>query len=391
MLIFLPDMESNSLIMPRIFGDIQEGYGANVIGGNGGRVVRVRNLNDGGFGSLRHYVGLNEPRIIRFDVAGNIELESPIVINNPELTIDGSDAPCGGICLKNEGIQVRADEVIVKYLRVRPGPDAIDPDNNDCIQFINVNNGLVSNCSLSWSTDELLTISGSRNVTVQWCILSEALRNSTHSEQPHSMGLFVTSTSDRVSIHHNLIAHVYFRNPTIESGNADVRNNIIYNPRLVNFMSPIYSAIHANWVGNWRISGADTSKPISLKIFGGPFTASSEYYLFNNRDATRINDDMDEARILDNWPVVPDNVIGTEFDMPHIRTTDAPDALEDVIAYAGAMLPIVDPIDLRIKQDVIYVTGQIIDDPSEVGGWPELVDLNCRSRNVFSWIGGLKN
>ena len=139
--------------MPRIFGDIQEGYGASVVGGEGGRVVRVSNLNDGGSGSLRHYVGLNEPRIIRFDVAGNIELESPIVINNPELTVDGSDAPCGGVCLKTEGIQVRADEVIIKYLRVRPGPDALNPSNNDCIQFIGANNGLVSNCSLRWSTD----------------------------------------------------------------------------------------------------------------------------------------------------------------------------------------------------------------------------------------------
>ena len=378
--------------MTRIFGDFQEGFGASVVGGDGGRVLHVRNLNDGGLGSLRHYVSLNEPRIIRFDVAGNIELESPISIGKGELTIDGGDAPCGGICLKNEGIQVRADEVILKNLRVRPGPDAKDPDNNDCIQFISVNNGLVSNCSLSWSTDEMVTVTGSTNITIQWCILSEALQFSTHIEQPHSMGLFITNESNRVSAHHNLIAHVRFRNPTIFTGLFDFRNNIIYNPRDHNFFAPSSAPIKANWIGNWVIRGPDTAKPRSLRIIPEAFSDTSQIFLYNNRDDVRVNDTMEEAQILHSWPVVPDQVIETELDMPMIRTTDAPDALEDVLAYAGAMLPTVDPIDLRIKQDTIFGTGQIIDDPAEVGGWSDLTDLDCRNRNLISiWKRMLRN
>jgi len=78
-----------------------EGYGALSIGGRGGRVIEVTNLNDSGPGTLREAIEVNEPRTVVFRVAGNIELSSNLTIRNPYITIAGQTAPGEGICLKN--------------------------------------------------------------------------------------------------------------------------------------------------------------------------------------------------------------------------------------------------------------------------------------------------
>src|SRR5690606_35305220 len=66
-----------------------EGYGAESVGGRGGRVIEVTNLNDSGEGSFRAAVGAAGKRIVVFRVGGVIELKSRVEIQNPYLTIAG--------------------------------------------------------------------------------------------------------------------------------------------------------------------------------------------------------------------------------------------------------------------------------------------------------------
>lgn len=73
-----------------------EGGGAYAFGGRGGRVVVVTSLADRGPGTLRDACERGGARIIVFNVAGIIRLQSPLIVRAPYVTIAGQTAPGAG-------------------------------------------------------------------------------------------------------------------------------------------------------------------------------------------------------------------------------------------------------------------------------------------------------
>ena len=160
-----------------------EGFGAESVGGRGGRVIEVTNLNDSGPGSLRAAIEANGPRIVVFRVAGVIRLEGTIALRQPYITIAGQTAPGGGITIAGGSIQVSTHNVIVRYLRWRGlGPGLGGRGFISFRAFDNLHDVIVDHCSASWNWDD--NIDGwfndppkpdMRNITVQNCLIADCL------------------------------------------------------------------------------------------------------------------------------------------------------------------------------------------------------------------------
>ena len=86
-----------------------EGFGKYTMGGRGGDVYVVTNLNDAGPGSLRDGIeSAQGPRTIAFEVAGTILLKSPLAIEGKHyLTVAGQTAPGKGITIRDQSVYIK--------------------------------------------------------------------------------------------------------------------------------------------------------------------------------------------------------------------------------------------------------------------------------------------
>jgi len=332
-----------------------EGFGAQSRGGRGGKIIFVTNLNDDVRpGSLRAACRAKAPRTVIFRVSGTIELKSTLNIKEPFITIAGQTAPGDGICTKNYGISINTHDVIIRYMRSRPGDevgrklakkgkkwetDAI------CIGKPS-RNVILDHCSFSWANDEVCSVSGEdiTDVTVQWCIISESLNNSTHAKGSHGYGSLIRCNGN-VSYHHNLYAFHRSRSPrpgTYGEGSIlfDFRNNLMH------MGGQGYSAkdpVRMNFVANFHRNT--------------PFKATSTCEYFSSENEGKISGGKKRKE---------------PFKVAEVTTTSAETAAKAIIKSCGAILPKRDPVDTRVIQLVKSGKGNLVNSADEAGRWPKL-------------------
>jgi pectate lyase len=176
-----------------------------------------------------------------------------------------------------------------------------------------------------------------------------------------------------MSVHHNLFADNTARNPQISApGTVQVVNNVVFNyVDSALQTSNAHGAPHVDVVGNYFKAGPD-SDPDRYEVDAYPESAVGSWSVHldgNVGPHTRtVGSQRDLVSPEDRGLVVDHAPPG----LPHITTTRAEDAYEDVLARAGARVPYLDPVDAQLVEDVRRGTGRMVDDPAEVGGWPSL-------------------
>lgn len=375
-----------------------QGGGKYATGGRGGVVLHVTSLSDDPQdpGSLRHAINVGGARTIVFDVAGTIQLSSTLNISNGSLTIAGQSAPGDGICIAGYPVVVKASNVIIRFMRFRMG----DEHNveGDALTIVGRKNIMIDHCSFSWSTDECVSCYGNTDFTLQYCFITESLRNSVHGKGRHGYGGIWGGTN--ATFHHNLLAHHDSRNPRFDHyyvnqtcfGPIDYVNNVVYNwgGNSTYGGEGVKQARQINMVNNYYKPGPATSKkerlldPTVSCSNCSPYGAvvPAKFYLQGNYmyGSPQVT--------ADNWQ---GSTVKTEAVKAAARWTEgltmltaeesAEQALETVLAKAGCSLHR-DAIDVRIAEEVRNgsatckgsngSTGGLIDTQKDAGGWPML-------------------
>jgi len=416
-LLILQPVLSCSAPQTPAFPDAQ-GFGAASVGGRGGRVIEVTNLDDidrytgqAVPGSLRAAIEAKGPRIVVFRVSGTInvcELNKKLEINEPYITIAGQTAPGDGITLRldpscaSSAMTIWEHDVVIRHIRFRPGSNpTVDLGGSDALTIggVNAHDIIIDHCSFSWATDEDVDISwGARNVTVQYSIISEGLKDAPRAAGGPSggYGMLIAEGNPNgfhtgnISIQRNIFADNWYRNPQVGiDGLVDYRNNVIYNWGLHGLrIRDVDGPTQMNIVGNYAKAGPSASATTSLREMWALHTLERpafSYFVLHNIGPRRPSASSPELDIVYCREQSLDGVQGQDCDpalfaspaqFPTVPvTTLSPTVTYDhLLANAGATRPKRDPVDQRVVAEVINGTGTStgISDPAEVGGWPRM-------------------
>lgn len=367
-----------------------EGYGRFAIGGRGGQVVEVTNLKDSGPGSLRYAVEqVKGPRTIVFNVSGNIDLKSRLVVGDKYVTIAGQTAPGKGITVSRAPIGLTGDDGIIRFLRVRIGAGR----TYDGMGLTGANYSIIDHCSISWTIDESFSSRGAHHITLQNTLISEALNVAGHTKyQDGKMhGYAATIGGDIGSFHHNLLAHNFGRNWSMGgglngngyyTGKLDIRNNVVYN---WGHRATDGGANQVNFVNNYYKPGAATSFFYALNAqHEGVGLGKQQYYFQGNVMGGYFDEtNQKEGRkrtISNNEKVDYETFVDQPFFPSHVQTQSAREAYKRVLSDVGSNRPL-DEHDQRIIQETLDSTftytgklsklGGMIDTEKDVGGWEE--------------------
>ena len=317
-----------------------QGWGRFAVGGRTGTVYHVTNLNDSGTGSLRDAVS-QANRIIVFDVAGVINLQSRLVFKN-NLYVAGQTAPGEGVIVYGNGVSFSgSSNIIVRHMRFRMGHKG--DSGKDCAGISNGANMIFDHCSFAWGLDETFSINPDgkgvtpQNITLQNCIVGQGLM--THS----AGGLMQT---DSVSLIGNFLCDNNTRNFKIKGINQ-YANNMVY-----------------NWSNGAYIMGGDSEGKsyvnIQSNLFingpakgGAAFTggnADFHCYGVDNWQDNNMDGVFNPFEITDYNAATRES---TPYDYPALTLNPGKTLLDTNLPTVGASLPYRDMTDCYMVDEIL--------------------------------------
>lgn len=415
------------------------GFGALTRGGHGGRVLMVDRLDDDPQqpqpGMLRWALEQSGPRIVKFALAGTVLLQGEVTVREPFLTLDGSDAPGMGVCIRGGCLKISGTrEVIIRELRVRLGDETTlrknkerglkrphNSDGLDCITLEDSRDILIDHCSLSWSCDEIIGITRCRDVTVQWCILSEPLAGAKLHPYGDEHAFPLNASASTLSVHHCLFAHFVMRGPQFECNDLGKEDDYTVKMEAVNNVIFDYARSGARYscgVEKGQGQGArrwfqfqflnnlflnkNAARPEIEAITKHGYVPGTRICVSGNEADTRwwsasarvrgeennwrhsstsghivdavhaLCEDARHCLAKDASPIAAhlrsQRIFRARVNVPCERTREA---AQRVLELAGCSRR--DAADLRVLQDVADMRcGKVIHSQAKVGGWPEL-------------------
>ncbi|MCV2354317.1 hypothetical protein LNV09_09070 [Paucibacter sp. B2R-40] len=391
------------------------GWAAGTVGGQGGRIIRVRNLKESGPGSYREAVEAEGPRIVVFEVGGVIDMGGKnLTIRHPYLTVAGQTAPKPGITIIKGQTNIATHQVIIQHLMIRPGEFGRakrSGSDQDGIGTVGAPGGahhvIVDHCSFSWATDENLSASGPRfegakpeewrrntshAITYSYNLIYEGLANSVHNKGEHSKGSLIHDNANGILLYANIYASNQERNALFKGGvRAAMVNNLIYNPGA---KAVHYNLVAHEWVGrepqtgwvtlvgNVYRQGPDSKPNTPLFALGG--VGDVELFLQDNLAVDDVGKPLaqtglytaSQARILQaGKPYLPDDI--QVFPVQKLE--------RELPLAAGARPWDRDPIDFKLLSDVAESRGKIIDSELDnAHGYPRYAPTS-KAFNPAEW------
>jgi hypothetical protein len=367
-----------------------EGYGRYAVGGRGGKVIEVTNLNDDGPGSLRDAINQEiGPRTIVFNVSGNIKLASRLVVNQPYITVAGQTAPGEGITISRAPIGLTGNDGVIRFLKVRIGGGR----TFDGMGLTGADYSIIDHCSISWTIDESFSSRSAHHITLQRTLISEALNVAGHGkyEAGKMHGYAATIGGDIGSFHHNLLAHNYGRNWSIGgglsgdgfyTGRLDISNNVVYN---WGKRTTDGGANEVNFVNNYYKPGASTAIFVALNAQHEGVGKGMQRYYFDGNVMPGYFDEksQDKGRkftTTNKEKVDYETFVDKPFFPSYVATQSATAAYKNVLSDVGANQPFFDKHDNRIVDETLKGTftykgsksglAGMIDNEEDAGGWP---------------------
>lgn len=390
-----------------------DGAASTITGGAEGSVYIVNSLaDDGSQGTLRAALQAGN-RTIVFAVGGQIDLNQKLEIKASNITIAGQSAPGGGITIAGYPVYISGDNVIIRYMRFRMGDQNggkanFDPEDGDALGGKDCKNVLIDHCSISWSTDECASFSRITNFTMQYCIISESLKKSTHVKGNHGYGGIWGGVN--ASYHHNLLACHDSRNPRFDHGYVarayggpiDYVNNVVYGwggNSTYGGETGNTNVFHINMENNYYKPASYSShedRLIEVTTMCGNCTNNvapcectpAQLYISGNYVNGVANKDWNgvewgKTTKANNTTYTDSRSNETLLSMSKLNnrwttgltaltfTESATNAYNSVLNCAGASL-IRDGVDNRVINNVRNGTGNLINSQEDVGGYPTL-------------------